>query len=546
MRNILLIFYFLSSFSFALTEQENYEMHELRLAKAELALNDKSKKKALELLDKNISSEYFHLNTYLFISELQSKEGKHSKSFQTLRKAIIRSHGKYIIDLPYSEIFNQELQKINPPTDESLGLYFLMAEKYFNLYAEGVFSEKYGTDLLGFSEKYLKVCLFYNFRAGDSTYYLGIIQNKRGEREESLETLTLAEKMLKKEGALKNKKKLENIDFIKGSSLIEKGYIDAGNALLAKLYLSPSVSPAIKDYSKSYIDGLFVNFHSFSAALSYKYNSNIFELNSNERTLQKNAQNSVPLDSTYFNKSFHYSYFSPKFFDSHLSFSLNYEDELQPRGDLYTAEYQAIYGGLDLKKEDILGGIGKASYQYTLISTKDSELSSFSPYEHIHNFSFSILYPLYSSFLTILAPFEIIKDNKNEQTFSKGLSLSYIPYTKTKKISTNFSLGYNQINLAERYSESNPIHQYLGSLSGKITLEKYSHFVALASYEINYHQNPAHTSAEFYLEGSASYIAPWAKDLIISSTLNRRILTPLNKSAIVTWEIILGISYVFI
>jgi hypothetical protein len=427
---------------------EIYEIQEVRLAKAELAITDGKTEQAIQLLLQNLSNKDFHRDSFLTLADLYLKKNQPAKALRLYHFIIKKLHGKALLDIKEKEILLKQLLITPPPSTEALETYFQMGQTFYSIYDRPEYPESLQSNMLKLAEKYLLITKHYNFALAESQYLLGIIQNKLSSYQESIQNFIDAKELFDamstpEEPVSENTDK--TLHLYLADSLIKEGFRDAGTMFLKSIVSQGNADEGMKAYAQNYLTTLSAHF--FFATFTYGsyYNSNInsldnVQINDFDRDF---AATYVKNDDLFWSKNVSFFYSSERWAD-HYNFQVNVEynqDDAMNRALGYR-DSRTFSGRMTLKYDNLIKSIAKLSYGMQNSQIKDTAGGPFYRYSTKHIINPEYLHTLKRGTINYKGIWEYSDFYNFTSTTDTGLLITYTPFLKNRFFAPSYSLAY--------------------------------------------------------------------------------------------------------
>ena len=184
------------------------EYQSVRLSKAEIAIADGKRKRALQLLAANFDAEHpLHLPSLILFLQISLDEG-------TIKEA--------------SRVYNGFVKRLPVSSEEGLALRQQIGLAYLKAFEENP-GQRSGRTLLGYAERYLKVCDRHGYGLAATKLYLGKVLAAQGRASGALKYFAASKELFKKELRLSSEGGLEEIDYLIAKTLVNNGFFDSAN-----------------------------------------------------------------------------------------------------------------------------------------------------------------------------------------------------------------------------------------------------------------------------------------------------------------------------
>jgi hypothetical protein len=503
---------------------EIYEIQEVRLAKAELAIADGKADQAIQLLLQNLSNKEFHRDSFLALADLYLKRNQPAKALRLYHFIVKKLHGKTLLDINTKEDLLKQLQNIPPPNNEAMETYFQMGQTFYSIFDNPEYSVSLQSKMLKLAEKYLLITKHYKFALAESMYLLGIIQNKLSSYQESIQNFIdareLFEGMSTPEGPVS-----ENTDktlhLYLADSLIKEGFRDAGTMFLKSIVSQGNADEGMKSYAQNYLTVL--SSHFFFATFTYGYynNSNINSLDN----LQVDnfeidfASSLVKNEGIFLSKNASFFYSSERL-AHHYNLQVNAEynqDEARNR-ELGYRDSRSFSGRMTIKYDNLVKSIAKIGYGIQNTQIKDTGGGPFYRYSTKHIINPEYIHTLKRGTINYKGIWEYSDFYNLTTTTDTGLTLTYTPFLKNRLFAPSYGLTYRnegEINAPDSTA-------WVLSTSNHFNVNSRLSLFFNVSYDIN--NNPSDTIDSFKkwdLSLYGTYLIPKIDALSLNSYLTK-------------------------
>jgi hypothetical protein len=503
---------------------EIYEIQEVRLAKAELAIADGKTDQAIQLLLQNLSNKDFHRESFLTLADLYLKKNQPAKALRLYHFIIKKLHGKTLLEIKDKEVLLEKLKTMPPPAPEALETYFQIGQTFYSIYDNQEYPENLQQKMLKLAEKYLLITKHYNFALAESQYLLGIIQNKLSSYQESIQNFIDAKELFDamstpEEPVSENTDK--TLHLYLADSLIKEGFRDAGTMFLKSIVSQGNADDGMKAYAQNYLTSLSAHF--FFATFTYGtyYNTNINSLtNVQEDNFDRDFATTYVKNADWVtskNVSFFYS--SERWAD-HYNFQVNveYNEDDTVNRELAYRDSRTFSGRATLKYDNLIKSIAKISYGMQNSQIKDTAGGPFYRYSTKHIINPEYLHTLKRGTINYKGIWEYSDLYNFTSTTDTGLLITYTPFLKNRFFAPSYSLGYRDE--GEVTSPSSTVWQL--STSNHFNINSRISLFFNVSYDIS--NNPSDTIASYKkwdLSTYATYLIPKIDALSLNSYITK-------------------------
>lgn len=525
-----------------------YEIQEVRLAKAELALGEGREKEALKLIARNLQKRHFHLESFLFLANYFQSKGEFSKSFRVYHYIIKKFHSPKILKLRDPSLLPQLAPTLRKPTAEALTAYFELAKSYFKLKQnalnkENGYSEKHYDRFLFLSVKYFQTCNYYKFNLKQTNYYLGILYNESDKFQKSLKHLLVAKDKMDKNSE-EDREQEETIDYFIADNLVQEGFNDAGSLYLKSVYLSPKANKSLKEYANNYVDSLNQPLMSLSGRYNYVYNSNIHLLTDSESDNFSALESSLYREDAYFNQIGINFFYNSKRYSDYWSFLwyLDLQQETATDGRVSDKDTRYMTGSFEMKFDNLKKSITKLAYTYTKSLYKLNNMqNNFSEFSDTHSLTLKYSHSLRSGYMTYKLPWTYNNAIAAEPTTEIGLGIAFTSYFKSRYFAPSVGVDYTNVEETDQTAENSTKLDFI--LSNQANFSDFlSNFVTY-TYTINSNNSPSIGYKEHNFDVLTSFLTPWVNGLSLNNNIVYQKTDEDTGGTINVWKISLGLSY---
>jgi hypothetical protein len=521
-------------------------LQEIQFAKAELALIDGDEKEAIRNLRENLKVGSLHLPTYLMLTNIYLQKGENHRAFKVLYFLIRRLHpvdGARLLSLGYIDNVSAYLQEMSPPTREALEIYFLIAQNYYFLAERGNYTPEFRSQLYNLAAKYFIICDYYKYSLPQTNYFLGIVHSRRQLHQEAITRLLEAKDLFEKEEEVESTTEIQNINFMIGDNLIREGYRDAGTLYLNSLYLDLEADESLRQYSKSYLDQLSSNFQIFSVGLNYNYRQNIYRFDDSFLEDYDTFKSILgPENGATIGKSLSYFVSTKRYGHLIYSGSVSLREDLAHEDLHWRLDSRIAGGGLEVKYDNLKRSLLKFSLNYNHILTKLDQESDFKSSTTNLVFNLEYVHTLKRGTLSYRLPFSL-RERKNDETLStRGFSLSYVPFYRTRWMSPSFSTEFSLLQEGEDLRDTKELQL---SLSNHFRHSNQVSTFLFASYTKTDHELDRLSKNEYSLNLYTSFLLRFVRNLSANVSVSHSLANTGDDDSIRATSLTTGINYSF-
>jgi len=519
------------------------ERNEVRLAKIELALEDKEFKLALKLIKKNLDSGILHIPTYLLLAQLHMDKGKYSKAMRVYYYVIKKVHpidGKKIILQKSEYRLNNLLKNISVPTKKALEVYMQVGKTFYSI-AEGFENNKvFQKQLYLHAEKFFKVCDRFRFDLATSKFFIGLINTKIERNLEAISNFYNAKELLIEGNADPNE--IKNVNYLLADSLIREGRTDAGIIYLKSITRDKDAESSLREYADLYLSGVNTSYSAISFGMDYIYSSNINSLSDQDLEALGPSVYKTKAGSSV-DRKLRLVYSSGKIGNFSYRTSMNLNDQETSNRELVRLDERNFGGNISMKYDNFIKSIFTTELGYAQEYHPIDTESGHKKYSTTTNLSFQYFHNLKSGTLGYKVPLQYVNYEFEEGArLTKGINLTFSPFWNTNLFSPSYSANLTSVDEGEASSSS---LKYSLSLSNYSTITKnFNIFTYLAiTKSTNVDPDLAYTdlNLSLYLTYNIRYISGLSLDGEMSQTLTT---TESSKSTKI-FESSLGLTYSF-
>jgi hypothetical protein len=416
------------------------EMQEIRLAKAEIALNEGDKQEALKIIKENFVKGHIHFDSYFFLHDYYTDHGKLTKAIRSLHVAIKESHTSKILETKELGRKYHNIKNVPAPQGTTRELYFQMAKTYYD-FSYDQSRQKYSAYLLELSRKYFQICHYYKIKPSRTQYFLANISNRQNHLDETIKYLLEAKENTQ------SPEEIDEINYSLSDALILNGKTNSGFLLLKALSNKNSTDPSLKNYARSYIDELDIeDYLSLYFSLNSGHDSNPGRLTNLEIDSSLSSTPNEPIggSATNFLASIYYT--SKKFKkDYSLTASFDYSTESYNKDELSTNDTNSLTLSSEVKYTGLENYLGKILYSYVTSWQKEEVNGDRVKQTVTNSITPSLTQITDKSTFIYSTPISINNSASIGTTIDTGLSISYTPFLEIPLFSPTVNFSFTNI-----------------------------------------------------------------------------------------------------
>jgi hypothetical protein len=521
-----------------------HELQEVRLAKIELAMEDKDYKEAYRLIKKNLDRAHFHKPTYFFLARLHLEKGRYAKAMRVYYYIIKKMHpvdGKKIILQKNIDSLNSLLQSISVPSAETLEVYMEVGKSYFAIAESFENNKSFQKQLYLHAYKFFRVCERFRFDLASSKYFLGLTSSKLENHQEAIQNFYSAKDELTKSKA--DNSDIQNINYLLADSLIRDGHTEAGMIYLKSISLDPKAETSLKQFANLYIRGITVPYFTFKLGLDYNYKSNANSLtNSQLENLDPSIYGSKSGSSI--DKRFDLLFSSKRIGNFSFISSVNFNDESYKEAELVRLNERVFGGAFSVRYDNFNKSLIRFGLDYEQTYNPIDDESGFKKSNTVTELTLEYIHNLKAGTLSYQLPIEVIDlEFESKARLNQSFILSFTPFWNTIYFSPSYSVGISAIDEGE--STETDSTELTFTASNYTTFSRRFSLFAYASYISNSNEDPNLAYGEFNLSAYLSYRFKKLNGLSVDFDATQSIKSSKSSEKTNTLETSLGLTYTY-
>jgi tetratricopeptide (TPR) repeat protein len=521
-----------------------HEIQEVRLAKIELAIEDKEYSRALELIKENLDANNFHRPTYYLLAQLHLEKGKFSKAMRVYYYVIKKVHpvdGKKIIFQKNIKDLNKLLRNITVPTIEALEVYMEVGKTYFSIAESFENNKEFQKQLYLHAYKFFRVCERFRFDLASSKYFLGLTSSKLDNYQEAIQNFNSAKDELIKAKA--SKEDIRNINYLLADSLIRDGHTEAGMIYLKSISLDPKAETSLKQFANLYIRGISVPYFTFKAGIDYNYNSNVNSLTKTQlETLDPDvygAESGASLD-----KRLDFLFSTKRIGNFSFLGTFNFNDESYNNKELIRLDERVFGSSFSIKYDNFDKSLIRLGLNYEQVYNPIDEESGHKKNNTTTKITGEYIHNIKSGTLSYEIPFEQISyEFESKARLNKSFIFTYTPFWNTIYFSPSYSIEYSMVDEGEdALADSNELTL---SASNYTTFNRQFTLFLYTTFTSNSNEDPDLAFIEYRLSGYSSYRFKNLSGLSLDFDATQSIKSSKSSEKTNIFETSLGLTYTY-
>lgn len=546
-KRISIFLLFLLSFPSLILAVDPHDQAEVLYDKAELAVEDFNRDRAIELLEKALKLNRGHYPSVHLLADIYKKRKRWAKAIKPLHNFIKQVHSREVLkSSPRPELqkkYISILEKIPKPTYAVLKTYEKMAAIYHSASKDESFTEQYRDRLVQLAIKYYGICIYYNHRVPKAQFSLALISREQKKYYSAIKHLLEAREELRKKD--QNAPEIKEINYLLGDSLLRKGFIDQGAGFFRGLLNSKDTPAVYREFSNYYLDTLSTTFFTIGASLGVDYDSNVHDLSDEDYdNFQNDLQTSlVTKDAFKLRREFNTLLYLPLHRFWSTSFFVEYMDQVNQSESQPVVDTQDLTYGYDIKYSNLKESIIKLSYSFTDNSVRRDADGAFEPLSQTTVYTPQYVYLAENGSWTFKIPITFT-ETETASTTDTGFGISFTPFPTNPLFNTTYGIIYESIEATDAELENSSRTTF--GIINKSNLDDASELFVNINYEVNSSPDPDESYSELRFGPAFNYKVQGLKGLSLYSSIERE-STMYNDASqnINKWEVSSGLSYAF-